>query len=1114
MQFKALCMPPGNSGSLLTKMLRIMKLTAIILFTACMQVSAEGLAQKVTLSEKNAKLEKVFREIKKQTGYVFFFDEAWIKQANKVTIEVKEAPLLSALDLCFKDQLLTYTIVEKTIVVKQKEQPKEELKTEKPLPPPSIEIKGVVTDENNKPLPGATIKLKGTNKGTNSDDAGNFALDVPDAGGILIVSYVGYQTVEVPVSKTGAIKIVLKQADATVGEVVVMGYGSVRKSDLTGSVATIKSKELAAYPTVSAEQAIQGRAAGVLVQSNNGNPGGTYKIRIRGGTSLNASSDPIFVVDGFVGANLPPAEDIESIEILKDASATSIYGSRGANGVIMITTKRGKAGKTKVDINLSSSTQKEINRLPLLNGTQFTDYIKEIDPAYSSGNQNTDWQDLILQKGTIQNAQVAVSGGTDAVRYYVSGAYYDQKGIIINSNFKRYSVTSNVEIAATNWLKLGLNLYLGSFKSSDIQTQEGSGGAGTGVISSAFKFGPDQPVYKPNGLYTRSVFGEPIDNPVAIANDWEKESIGSYNQYNFYADINVVKNLKFKSTVGASSNSGRTGEFIPSTLVAGSGANGDASVNGNGNKNFSSENYLTYTNTFSKNHKVSVLGGVSYQKNKNEDFGARSQDFLTNSVSFWNLSAGSVSLPGFSNLTESQLASFYGRANYGFSDKYLLTVTARYDGSSNFSKNHKWAFFPSAAFAWNMHTEKFMQKISAINSFKWRVSYGLTGNQAIAPYQTLARLSSVYTFINGSPVNAVRPTSVANDDLKWETTEQADIGVDIGILKNRITLTADYYKSVTSDLLMDLPLPQYSGYSSQLKNIGKIENKGFEFALGTKNFVGAFQWNTDFNISFNRNKVLELPGGNDIIYASVPGHFIGVNSAQILRVGQPIGSFYGWKYDGVYQAGDIFIPGAGFETSPGGEKYRDIGGAKDAKGNPIPDGKLNDDDRTIIGNPNPDFMWGLNNTFNYKNFDLNIFFQGSQGNDLLSFSLLELELISGVNNSTTEALKRWTPTNTNTNVPKVSNGRPTRASSRWVMDGSYARLKNISLGYNLPDNTVKKLHLQRLHFYLSAQNILTFTKYRGYDPEVNYRSSNLNAGLDYGSYPNAKSFTAGLNITL
>jgi TonB-linked SusC/RagA family outer membrane protein len=435
-----------------------------------------------------------------------------------------------------------------------------------------------------------------------------------------------------------------------------------------------------------------------------------------------------------------------------------------------------------------------------------------------------------------------------------------------------------------------------------------------------------------------------------------------------------------------------------------------------------------------------------------------------------------------------------------------------------FSRNNKYAFFPSGAFAWNVKEEKFLDDVKWLNQFKIRTSYGLTGNQAIDPYQTLARLSTEIAVIGGQQVTAVRPTSVANDNLTWETTAQFNAGIDLGIFNSRINLSADYYKKTTSDLLFSVPLPQYTGYSTQLQNIGKVENKGYEFTLTTKNMTGLFKWTTDFNISFNKNKILELPGGQDIFYGAVPGHMVGTGSMQVLRVGQPVGMFYGYIYDGVYQEGDAFVPGSGFEEMPGGEKYRDINGRDaDSKLTNKPDGQLDEDDKTIIGNPHPKFIWALNNEFKWKGVDLTVFFQASQGNDLYSFTLAELGRNSGGNNATTKEADRWTPSHTNTDVAAVNPGRAFIPSSQWVFDGSYIRLKNIMLGYTLPEHINERIKIRSLRFYISAQNILTFTKYKGYDPEVNYLSGggpggNLNLGLDYGSYPNAKSVTFGINV--
>ncbi len=960
-------------------------------------------------------------------------------------------------------------------------------------------------------LPGVSIIEKGTTNGTTTDSDGSYVIRLSSPQAILSFSFIGYTTQEVLVNSRNTINVILLADITELSEVVVVGYGTVKKSDLTGSVSSVKSEQLTAYPAINVQQALQGRAAGVQIQANNGEPGAGFKIRVRGASSINASSDPIFVIDGFIGGVLPPPEDIESIEVLKDASATAIYGSRGANGVIMVTTKKGKSGVTKIDFNSSYSFQQEINRLNLLNGQQFTDYITEINPAYVSSGQNTDWQSEIFRPGAIQNYALSFSGGNETVRYYISGASFDQKGVVAGSEYGRYSVTSNLDFTASKRLNIGLNMFGQRESQEGVRSQEGSGGANsTGVISAAFKFMPDQGVFNPDGSYTTALIGDPTDNPFAVATEFQNESVTDRFQGNVYGDFKILESLKFRTTFGASLINGRTGTFIPTTLNQGKNVGGEGSLNGRKNTNLLNENYLTYSTSFGDIHKLMVLGGYSFQKFINESWGGSSQSFISNSVSFWNLGSGAVAQFPNSFFSESVLSSYYAKLNYSVADKYLFTFNVRYDGSSNFSKNNKWAFFPSGAVAWNMKNENFMSNISTISFWKWRASYGLTGNQAIGPYQTLARLGNVFSVINGVPVNAVRPTSVANDNLTWETSAQFDVGADIGLFNDRLSLTIDYYERITSDLLFTLPLPQYSGFGGVISNVGKVENKGFEFSFASRNLVGAFKWSSDFNISFNENKVLELPFGNDVPYGSRPGHLVGISgTTQILRQGLPVGSFWGFQYDGVYQADDTFITGAGFEQSAGGEKFRDIN----------EDGILNSEDQTIIGNPNPKFTWGFSNDFSWKNFDLNIFFQGSQGNDILSYTLLELETMSGFNNSTTRALERWTPTNTNTDVPRAFGGRSQRVSDRWIYDGSYVRLKNIALGYTLPSSLSNKLTIQKLRVYVSAQNILTFTNYPGIDPEVNYNSgsgsnANRNLGLDYGSYPNAKSYTVGLSIGL
>ena len=449
----------------------------------------------------------------------------------------------------------------------------------------------------------------------------------------------------------------------------------------------------------------------------------------------------------------------------------------------------------------------------------------------------------------------------------------------------------------------------------------------------------------------------------------------------------------------------------------------------------------------------------------------------------------------------------------------MVTVNARYDGSSRFAKNNKWAFFPSGAVAWNIAEESFMDDLETLSQLKLRVSYGVTGNQAIGAYQSLAKMRTVHSIQNSSIVNAVRPNAVANDNLTWESTAQTNIGVDLGLFEQRVYLNADYYYSKTTDLLFGMPLPEYSGFSSMLKNIGSLQNQGIDITLSTVNIDRELRWTTDINFSLNRNKVLELPDGNDIFYRVMPGHMVGIQTTNILREGEPVGAYWGYIYDGVIQQGEEVLPG-NWENVPGGEKYKDIDGVRDENGDLTgePDGKLSGNDRTIIGDPNPDFIYGINNTLTYKNFDLNIFLQGSQGNDMYSFTLMELETLRGEHNATTVWKDRWTPSNTDTDIPYATYGRGYHASSRWIYDGSFLRVKNLALGYNLPTSAVDKVGLSAVRLYVSGQNLITFTKYRGYDPEVNYRGTgsangNKNLGYDYASYPNAKSYTFGVRVT-
>ncbi len=1093
------------------KLLNVMKLIAFLLLISAISVLATNSYSQTTilnLKMDNSTVKQVLQNIESQSEFYFMYSDKLVDVQREVSIDIKNKKINDVLDLLFADTDVSYKVKDRFILLTTPEVDGNDLSVFQ-----QNKVSGKVTDATGVPIPGVTIIVKGATNGTITNSDGEYAITIMSENAILQFSFVGMRTQEVLVEGKSKIDVVMEQETIGLDEVVAVGYGSIKKSDLTGSVTTVKSEEISAYPSIGMVQSLQGRAAGVMIQSNNGEPGSSFKVRVRGATSINSSSDPLYVVDGFPGGAMPPSEDIESVEILKDASATAIYGSRGANGVLLITTKHGKVGQTNIEFNSSYSFQNVVKRLDLLESDNYIDFINEISPGTFGSNEqyaNTNWQDEVFRNGSIQNYQLSLSGGNENVRYYVSGIMYDQKGVVIESKFKRYSITSNLDIQATKNFKAGVNLYAAESGSDGVLNQETSGGGGqTGVISAMLTIDPTTPVYNSDGSYGVSdITGQSFDNPVAIAKEIDNEQVATTIQANFYGEYQITKDLKFRSTLGMNSGATRQGRYLPSTLEGGNDVGGQVYIIGTRSKNVINEDYFTYNKEFNSIHNITLMAGYSYQSSHYESSRAMSEDFITDSFSFWNLSGGSTAKTPSSGLTESELASFYGRINYKLFDRYLLTFNARYDGSSKFAKNNKWAFFPSGAIAWNIAEEKFMDAIPQISQLKLRASYGVTGNQAINAYQSLARLATLSsTVIGDEVVNAIKQSTVANDNLSWESTAQTDIGINLGLFDQRINLVADYYYKKTTDLLFELELPEYSGYSTLLKNIGAIENKGLEFSLTTVNLDRKLKWTTDFNFSLPKNKILSLPDGEDIYLSQAPGHMVGISNTAILREGESVGQFYGYIYDGVYQEGDTFIPGSGFEQGAGGEKFRDLND----------DGKLDSQDRTIIGDPNPDYLWGLNNTFEYKGFDFNFFLQASHGNDIFSFTLCELETMSGYYNKTTRALDRWTPTNTDTDVPKASGSRSQRSSSRFIYDGSFIKLKNISLGYKLPKDMISPLGISLARIYFSAQNLLTFTDYPGFDPEVNWRNysnytGNVNLGYDYGSYPSSKSFTIGVQV--
>lgn len=1071
----------------------------------------------LSLNMKNSTVKQVLQQIEEQSEFVFMYSEKLVDVNRKVLVEITDQKITDVLNDLFAGTDVNYRVKDRFILLSTPEVTGSDFISQQ-----QSAVSGKVTDEYGEPVPGVTVVVKGANQGTITDANGEYSLSNIPADATLQFSFIGMLTQKIVVGNQSTIDVTMQMDAIGLDEVVAIGYGSMKKSDLTGSVTSVSATELSAYPSADPIQAMQGRASGVMITSVNGEPSANSRIRIRGGTSINASSEPLYVVDGFAGGSMPVAEDIQSIEILKDASATAIYGSRGANGVVLVTTKNGSAGKTKIEFNSSYSVQKVGKKLDLLNGQEFAEYMNDLYANDGSTNipfpnlqqygEGTDWQDEIFRTGILQNYHLSAAGGKENLTFYTSVKYFDNEGTIINSEYNRISGMTNLEVKVSNYLKFGSKMNFTRTMQDGVRTQEASGGTtATGVISAALKFEPVQGIYDENGNYTTSIVGDPHDNPVAVAKERENNTVSDNFQGNSFVEINLMKDLLFRSTFGVQIYNSRNGQYTPTTLNEGRNTGGSGSISSHKNTVLLNENYLTYNKEINQLNKIVFMAGYSYQSYRGEYWNASNQNFITNSFSYWNLGGGSNFQNPASSLTEWNLASFYGRMNYSFDNKYLLTFTGRYDGSSRFGENNKWAFFPSGAFAWNVKQEPFLQDIYNLSHLKLRTSFGVTGNTEIGSYQSLAKFSPSLTIVDGSPVNAVIPTDVANNNLSWESTSQTDVGIDFGLFDGRIIFTADYYYKKTEDLLYNVPLPEYSGYTTSLQNIGSVENKGWEFAIATVNVNKTLQWNTDFNISFNRNKILKLAEG-DVLYGTVPAHMISTDS-QILREGEVVGAFYGWIFDGVYQQNDDFS--AEPNKKPGDVKYRDITG-RDSEGNldGTPNGVVNNDDRKIIGNPLPDFIFGFNNDFKYKNFDLNIFFQGSVGNDMMNYTRMELDWMAGKSNATTAALNRWTPTNTDTNVPRASGSNKPEVSSRWVEDGSYVRLKNLAVGYNLPARTLQKLHLTKLRVYLSAQNLLTFTNYSGYDPEVSFRDSNTNVGLDYGSYPSVKSFTVGVNIGL
>jgi TonB-dependent starch-binding outer membrane protein SusC len=987
---------------------------------------------------------------------------------------------------------------------------------------------GKVLNSSNEPLPGANVTLKGTNIGTTTDKTGAFSLTVPDNKTVvLVISSVGFAPQEADVTNNENVTVTLQPASTELSDVVVVGYGTSRKKDLTGSVGSVGMQSIEKTPVFGTGQLLQGRVSGVQVTQTNSQPGSSFTVRIRGTNSLTQSSDPLYVVDGYAGADITTLtpNDIASMEVLKDASATAIYGSRGANGVVMITTRRGSAGKKAITFDAYTGVQKVANKLDMMDAKQYAAFANEVatksgtakpytDAQVDSMGKGTDWQDELFRSARISNYNLGFSGGTTDSRYFLSLNYFSQDGIIIGSDYKRGTLRFNLDNKISDKIKVGLSSQI-SYESQLQANVNTTGGSSGGTLLDALLFNPAIPVYDNNGAYTYengpTNYAIPAGNPVAAANLNSDKNKNVRIFANIFGEYEVVKGLKLRTSFGGEYRNFRNDVFRPSTSYLGTLANGgSAQIVTNNNYNWLNENTITYDKNLGGGHVINAVAGFTYQEFKNASVTSTVTGLSTNNLNTDNLSIGTAT--DGSNTNRNSLASLLGRLNYRLLDRYLFTVTFRADGSSRFGENNKWGYFPSGAIAWRVKEEDFLKTVEAISDLKLRVSYGATGNQDIASYLSQKQYTSNAYVLNGARVTGFSPGNLPNPDLKWEATTALDAGFDLGILGNRVQITADYYKKKTTNLLYDVSLPTTSGFTTMLQNIGSVQNQGIELAISTVNIDKTnLRWNTSFNISANRNKILDIGAAPYQYTGKVSSNlFPGTGRfSSILRVGQPIGEFYGYVFDGIWQTQDqITKSGTKQTVKPGDPIYKDGDDhTLDAT-----------NDRTVIGHALPKFTYGFTSNLTVGRFNLFVLIQGVQGVDILNENKIEME--NGVpyaNKFAYVADQSWRGEGTSNTLPSVISTlrRSVGPTSDLIEDGSYLRFKTLTLSYDLPLSKLTHV-FKTSSIYVTGQNLITITDYSGYDPEVNsYGNSAGNytsLNVDYNPYPNIKTYTLGLKL--
>ncbi|MDR1370661.1 MAG: TonB-dependent receptor [Dysgonamonadaceae bacterium] len=1028
-------------------------------------------------------------------------------------------------------------------------------------------VSGIVTDESGMSIPGVNVVVKGTSNGVITDLEGKYSIGNIEGSSVLFFSYMGYASVEVPVGNKTVVNVVLKEDTRSLDEIVVVGYGTQRKKDLTGSIVSISGEDLGEMPALSFDQALQGKVPGAQITQTTGAPGGNVNIIVRGISSITGGNSPLYVVDGFpvgtggggsdlssfsvnsyTSANMAGntankinplssinPNDIESIEVLKDASATAIYGSRGANGVVIITTKKGKAGKASIDLTASYGIQQVAKTIEVMNPRDFAEFVAEgRDNAWIAANpsknqasdpndvrssstwvresfrnpsalplEGTDWQDVIFRLAPVQNYQLTATGGTDKIKYLISGGYYGQDGIVIGSNYERFSIRSNIDIQLTNRIKLGsiisANYGQGDFARTEGHLQHRS------IIQCALASSPALAVYDEDGNPQNELtdpMGVPVENPINITRYFSDKRNQTDVLTNNFLDVMIIDGLTFRTSIGVNFSTSQTKLWKSSQIAAGQSTTSPATAAVHNWKNFNwlNENTLNYRKLLADTHDVNIVGGLTVQKDNVNFLSAGATDFPTDYVTY--ISAGTVNVGGNSN-SEWSLVSLLARANYVYDGKYMLTATVRRDGSSRFGSKNKWGTFPSVSVGYRVSEESFMKPVTFISNLKLRISYGESGNNLIGNYAHIGLLGSSNYVDNNAILPGLVTSSMSNDALTWEKSKQVNLGLDLGLFNDRISLVADFYRDYKTDLLLAVQLPAASGFGSSTQNIGEIENKGVEIGLNTENILSKdFQWSTNFNISANRNEVKKL---------ATEGARI-TNSVYITQVGEPISSFYLMNVLGVFQNEADVKSGHPLQhpqTQPGDLKFEDVDG----------NGTITSNDKKIVGSPWPDFIWGLGNVFRYKNLSLSAYITGSQGAQTYMNVGETLINSAGVQNQLTMVNRRWKSESDPGDglVPRAIRSNTflgMQPSSRLLFDASYVRIKDITLSYDFPQSITRHIFMKGLNAYFNVSNLYTFTDYPGYDPEASSTGDAVTkAGFDEGVYPLARTYTLGLKVS-